>query len=194
VAHHVGLHLLRLATLCAIAGLSACTTPMRPTTLPATAQPPALSPAVQDAVRLDELPPVPVASIADPPIDHSGRKQIGKASYYAKHFDGRKMANGDHFRPTASVAASKTLPLGTTAKVTNLHTGKSATVTVEDRGPYVRGRVMDVTPKVAEKLGMTKHGTAQVVVKPITVPQPNGGVKLGAGAAETPPWNQGVQQ
>ncbi len=138
-------------------------------------------------MRLDQLPAVPVANVADPPIDHSGRKEIGKASFYAKHFDGKKMANGRRFNPTSNVAASKTLPIGTTAKVTDLDTGKSATVTVEDRGPHVRGRVLDVSPKIAKKLSMKKNGTADVVIKPITVPQPNGGVKLGAGAAESSP-------
>jgi rare lipoprotein A len=73
--------------------------------------------------------------------------------------------------------------LGTTAKVTNLDNGKSALVKVEDRGPYVDGRVVDLAPKVAEELEMTKQGIAPVVVAPVAVPLPNGDVKLGAGAA-----------
>ena len=85
------------------------------------------------------------------------------------------------------MAASKTLPFGTTAKVINLQNGKSATVRVEDRGPFVAGRVMDVTFKVAQELGITKHGVVPVEVKPIVVPQPNGEVKLGAGAANLTP-------
>jgi rare lipoprotein A len=145
---------------------------------------------VQLAIWLDQLPPVPVPRSRKPPIDHSGRKEIGEASFYAGHFDGRKMADGHRFNPDANVAASKTLPIGTTAKVTNLETGKSAIVSVEDRGPHVDGRVLDVSPKVAENLDMKKSGTAKVVVKPITVPQPDGEVKLGAGAAETPPWDE----
>jgi rare lipoprotein A len=72
--------------------------------------------------------------------------------------------------------------------VTNLENGKTATVKVEDRGPYVDGRVVNLTPEVAENLGMKHQGVAPVVVKPIAVPQPDGGVKRGAGAAEaTPP-------
>jgi rare lipoprotein A len=89
--------------------------------------------------------------------------------------------------PQANVAASKTLPLGTTAKVINLQNGRSATVRVEDRGPFVAGRVMDVTFKVAQELEISKHGVVPVEVKPIAVPQSNGEVKLGAGAADLTP-------
>ena len=85
------------------------------------------------------------------------------------------------------MAVSKTLPLGTTARVINLQNGKSATVRVEDRGPFVAGRVMDVTFKVAQELEMSKNGVVPVEVKPIAVPQPNGEVKLGAGAADLSP-------
>ena len=138
----------------------------------------------QEARRLDHLPPV-VASGRQ--LDHSGRKQKGHVSYYARRFTNRKMADGRRFDPNTAVAASKTLPLGTTAKVINLENGKSATVTVEDRGPWGRGRVVDVTPKVAEQLDIRKDGVAPVIVAPIVVPQPHGGVKLGAGAADASP-------
>ena len=69
----------------------------------------------------------------------------------------------------------------------NLQNGKSATVRVEDRGPFVAGRVMDVTFKVAQELEIGKHGVVPIEVKPIAVPQPNGEVKLGAGAADLSP-------
>jgi len=119
--------------------------------------------------------------------DRSGRTERGKASYYAETFNGHKMADGRRFSPRSDAAASKTLPIGTTAKVVNLENGKSANVQVEDRGPYARGRVMDVSPKVARSLDMGRTGVAPVEVKPIAIPEPNGKVKLGAGAAETPP-------
>jgi rare lipoprotein A len=150
------------------------------------ATPPLDSPlARQEAKRLDRLPPV--APWGKTPIDHSGRNQMGHASYYAAKFAHRKMADGDHMNPQAHVAASKTLPLGTTAKVINLQNGKSATVRVEDRGPFVASRVMDVTFKVAQELEIGKHGVVPVEVKPIIVPQPNGEMKLGAGAADLSP-------
>jgi rare lipoprotein A len=172
-----------LATrLCAVVGLAACTAPRanEVAQAPLTAS---VDPAMEEAQRLDALPPVPPVHGKHPAIDASGRNEIGRASFYGTRFDGRRMANGDRFDPRESVAASKTLPLGTTAKVIDLDTGHSAIVTVEDRGPHVDGRVLDVSPEVAAKLAMRQKGVAPVVVKPIAVPQPQGSIKLGAGAA-----------
>ena len=81
-----------------------------------------------------------------PAVDRSGAKRVGKASFYANNFAGRKMADGKIMDPQANNAASRTLPLGTTAKVTNLQTGKSAVVVIQDRGPYVDGRIVDLSP------------------------------------------------
>lgn len=146
--------------------------------------PPDSTAAKEEAVRLALQPPLSPHAVKG--ADHSGRKVQGKASYYAHQFDNRKMADGHRFDPGSNVAASKTLPFGTTAKVTNLENGKSANVKVEDRGPYVDGRVVDLTPKVAQELDMKKRGVTPVVVAPIAVPQADGGVKLGAGATEVP--------
>jgi len=119
--------------------------------------------------------------------DRSGRKQADKASTYSGHFQGRKMANGGSFDQHGQAAASKTLPLGTVAKVTNVETGRTAVVKVEDRGPYVDGRIVDVTKSTAEQLGIgSRQGVAPVVVAPIAVPQPDGSVKPGAGAMPGP--------
>jgi rare lipoprotein A len=116
-------------------------------------------------------------------LDRSGRKQIGKASFYSRKFAGRKMADGTPMKPHDDNAASKSLPLGTKAKVTNLETGQSASVTIQDRGPYVRGRIVDLSPATAQEIGITRRqGVARVEVAPITVPQPDGGVKPGDGA------------
>jgi len=124
--------------------------------------------------------------VANPALDHSGRKRVGKASFYAKMFHGRKMANGKRMDPRDDNAASKTLPLGTTAKVTNLETGRSAVVTIEDRGPYVKGRIVDLSPATAQSIGITpQNGLADVEVTPIAVPQPDGSVKPGAAAGES---------
>lgn len=118
-------------------------------------------------------------------LDHSGRKRVGKASFYAKKFTGRKMASGKKMNPRGSNAASKTLPLGTKARVTNLETGQSAVVDIEDRGPYVKGRIIDLSPSTAEKIGIDrKEGIGQVEVAPIAVPQPDGSVKPGAAASD----------
>jgi rare lipoprotein A len=177
----------RLVAAGAFAGVAVCLTPLRQAaagdTTPAAvlAQPGA----VEEARKLDQLPPVTPPNHVK--VDPSGRKEEGKASIYSKSFDGKKMADGERYSPHAEVAASKSLPLGTVAKVTNLDNGKSVEVKVEDRGPFVKDRVVDLTPNAASKLGLTeKQGVAPVMVAPIVVPQPGGGAKAGAGAAELP--------
>lgn len=138
----------------------------------------------EEARKLAQEPPAPPPRGHTVAIDHSGRRETGKVSFYSHKFDGRRMASGKTYDPNAKVAASKTLPLGTEAKVTNLKTGESTTVTVEDRGPFVDGRVLDVTPRAAKDIGLTpQKGVAPAMVSPVTVPQPDGSVKLGAGAA-----------
>lgn len=115
-------------------------------------------------------------------LDRSGRAKVGKASIYARRFAGRTMADGTPMKLDGDNAASKTLPLGTVARVTNLETGQSTAVTIQDRGPYVRGRIIDLPPGKARDIGIThKNGVAAVQVAPIVVPTPDGGVKPGAG-------------
>lgn len=111
------------------------------------------------------MPPAPV--MAAPPVV----KEFGKASYYGPEFAGKKTASGKRFVPSAMTAASKTLPLGTVVKVTNVENGKTAKVVITDRGPYKKGRIIDLTPKAAAKLGMMKAGVASVKVE--TEPKPH---------------------
>jgi rare lipoprotein A len=148
----------------------------------AASPPPDSAAAKHEAERLDSLPPLPPAGPGH--IDHSGRTQKGRGSFYAKSFNNKKMADGHRMNPNSNIAASKTLPLGSVAKVTNLDNGKTATVKIEDRGPYINGRVVDLTPKVADDLDIKGKGVAPVEVKPVTIPEPDGGVKLGSGAAD----------
>lgn len=182
-----GLQCATLAGLAALLGACTAKPPSTATTQDAVmateAVPQQRDPKVQEAEELAQLPPVKPGSR----IDHSGRKQEGKASYYAEHFTNRKMANGRKFNPNTDVAASKSLPLGTTAKVTNVQNGKSTMVKVEDRGPYVNGRVLDLAPKAADQLDIKRQGVAPVIIAPVAVPLPGGDVKLGAGAAEASP-------
>ena len=106
-------------------------------------------------------------------VDRTGKKQVGKASFYAHRFAGRKMADGKPMNPRGDNAASRTLPLGTKAKVTNLETGRSANVTIQDRGPYVKGRIVDLSPATAEQIGLTRdQGIAVVEVAPTQLPEP----------------------
>jgi rare lipoprotein A len=116
-------------------------------------------------------------------LDLSAHERFGVASFYASSFFGRTMADGAPMDPRGNNAASRTLPLGTLAKVTNVANGKSAVVQIEDRGPYVKGRIVDLSPSTAHKIGITtRAGLANVIVAPIAVPLPGGGVKLGAAA------------
>jgi rare lipoprotein A len=117
-------------------------------------------------------------------LDRSGKARKGEASYYGRKFYSKKMADGTRMDPQSNVAASKTLPLGTKARVTNLENGNNEVVEIRDRGPYVKDRIVDVSPKTADKLGLKEDGTAPVEVKPVEVPQPDGSVKPGAGATD----------
>lgn len=91
------------------------------------------------------------------------------------------MADGARMNPRGNNAASRTLPLGTVARVTNTATGKSAIIEIEDRGPYIKGRIVDLSPSTARQIGITRRiGVAKVVVAPIAVPLPDGRIKLGA--------------
>lgn len=118
-------------------------------------------------------------------LDFSGRKRVGQASYYSRRFAGRRMADGTRMRLNHHNAASKTLPLGTIAKVTNLKTGRSAVVKIQDRGPFVKGRIVDLSPATARAVGLSaKDGVAPVEVAPITVPMPDGSTRPGEGARD----------
>jgi rare lipoprotein A len=89
----------------------------------------------------------------------SGGKSQGIASFYS---EGSMTASGEKFDPKELTAAHPTLPFGTKLRVTNTHTGRSVTVRVNDRGPYVPGRVVDVSYSAAQELGMVGRGVAPV--------------------------------
>jgi rare lipoprotein A len=114
-------------------------------------------------------------------IDGSGRILKGHATVFAGDLIGQRMADGGRFDPEASIAASSTLPLGTTARVTNLRNGRIAMVRIRDRMPDANGRILSVSPKVAEVLGVRRAGMFPVTVSPLAVPQSDGSVRLGAG-------------
>ncbi len=89
----------------------------------------------------------------------------GKASYYADKFNGRPTASGETFSNKKLTAAHKTLPFGTEVKVTNATNGKSVKVKINDRGPFVEGRIIDLSKKAAKKLDMIKAGVVDVTVE-----------------------------
>lgn len=92
--------------------------------------------------------------------------QRGKASWYGIRCNGgTKTASGERLADHAPTAAHKTLPMGTKVRVTNLDNGKSEVVRINDRGPYIHGRIIDVTEGVAERLGFLKKGITSVKVE-----------------------------
>ena len=96
-----------------------------------------------------------------------GQAQTGKASFYADKFEGVQTASGEKYRRKKLTAAHKTLPFGTKVRVTNLTNNKSVDVVINDRGPYVEGRVIDLSKSAAEKLGFVNQGIAEVRIEVI---------------------------
>jgi rare lipoprotein A (peptidoglycan hydrolase) len=105
--------------------------------------------------------PHTVAGRGDP-ASHHGR---GVASFYAPQRGCKKTANGEVFNPRLATAASKTLPLPSRVEVTNLENGRKTRVRVNDRGPYVRSRILDVSPAAAKRLGFSDRQVAKVDVR-----------------------------
>ena len=91
--------------------------------------------------------------------------QRGQASWYGPGFAGKPTASGVPFRPWKKTAAHKTLPLGTVVRVTRIDTGKSVRVTINDRGPYAKGRIIDLSKRSARKLNMIQDGVATVEIR-----------------------------
>jgi rare lipoprotein A len=103
----------------------------------------------------------------------AGQIDKGLASYYADKFQGRKTSNGERYDKNKLTAAHRTLPFGTKVKVTNTKTGKSVIVRINDRGPFIKGRIIDVSKKAAKDLGMLKTGVIQVEVRIISSKTPS---------------------
>lgn len=90
--------------------------------------------------------------------------QCGGASWYGPGFDGKKTASGERFNQNAMTAAHRTLPLGSVVQVTDQRTGKSIRVTINDRGPFSGGRIIDLSKGAASKLGFIARGTTKVCI------------------------------
>ncbi|WP_083610236.1 septal ring lytic transglycosylase RlpA family protein [Pontibacter flavimaris] len=104
-----------------------------------------------------------------PSFGEKGYTERGKASYYGRKFQGRKMANGERYKRSKLTAAHRKLPFGTQVEVTNLQNNKSVRVEITDRGPFVRGRIVDLSEAAAKRVGMIKKGVVPVrleVVRP----------------------------
>jgi rare lipoprotein A len=100
-------------------------------------------------------------------------RQVGTASWYGPGFHGKKTASGERFDQNKLTAAHRSLPLDTVVKVTNLDNGKAVKVSINDRGPYVGKRVIDLSRAAAQKLDMTEDGTARVRIEVAELPGSN---------------------
>jgi len=129
------------------------------------------------AVQVGEAEPLAeiariVAELEDPasaPVApaESGYRRIGQgeASYYGHELAGNRTANGERFNPQALTAAHRTLPMGTRLRVTNRSNGKSVIVRINDRGPFAKNRIIDVSLAAAHKIQMVRSGTAMVTLE-----------------------------
>lgn len=104
---------------------------------------------------------------SNPGFGQRGYTEQGKASYYSRKLQGRKMANGEPYRRGKLTAAHKSLPFGTKVKVTNLQTNKTVKVKITDRGPYAKGRIVDLSEAAAKRIGSVKAGVVPVKMKVI---------------------------
>ncbi|MEW9581370.1 septal ring lytic transglycosylase RlpA family protein [Paraburkholderia sp. DGU8] len=123
---------------------------------------PASSPTTQATPLADAKP------LTDDGGETSDFQQTGRASWYGRGFHGRRTANGERYDMHALTAAHRTLPLGSYVRVTNPATSRSVVVRINDRGPYARGRVIDLSMAAANALDMRRCGTARVKIEGLT--------------------------
>jgi rare lipoprotein A len=109
--------------------------------------------------------PPPALTPAPPPRTSAQPSKTVRASYQGKQAAGRPTASGEPYDPDELTAASKIFPIGSTLLVTNPANGKSVKVRINDRGPHVRGRSLDLSKRAAEELGITEKGVARLKVK-----------------------------
>lgn len=132
---------------------------------------PALNTAPLYAAEVSEL---PLENSSSFPQDNRGVTTLiperalaaeGTASYYSRKFQGRKTASGESFNCNHFTAAHRSLPFGTSVRVINLDNGKQVVVRINDRGPHLKGRIIDVSPAAAREIGLFGNGTANVRIE-----------------------------
>lgn len=142
-----------------------------------------------------EIAPPQPAALPPAPIPETPRvvfNEIGTASWYGRSHHGRKTASGERYDMHAMTAAHRTLPFKTKARVTNLDTGKSVEVVITDRGPFKRGRIIDLSSQAAKALEMHADGVAPVRVEVLEgdmaeAPPPKTGTPKPAASKAAPP-------
>jgi rare lipoprotein A len=120
----------------------------------------------KNVIQAVEIAQDPVAPVAPPIIEETVEQAThiadGHASYYGSELAGNRTASGERFNPRALTAAHRTLPLGTKVRVTNQANGKSVIVRINDRGPFVKSRLIDVSYAAAQQISMIRSGHARV--------------------------------
>jgi rare lipoprotein A len=107
-----------------------------------------------------------------PQASPTGSGHLTLASWYGPGFNGQRTSSGEIFRENRLTAASRTLPMGSETRVTNLSNGKSVVVRINDRGPYVHGRGIDLSEGAARDIGLTRKGVARVRLTSLDEPSP----------------------
>ena len=137
-----------------------------------TSKQPKPAPATQEALRpngrLRVGPPYTIKGVRYVPRHDPDYDEVGMASWYGQPFHGRKTASGERFDMNAMTAAHRTLPFGAWVRVTNLDNGRQVVLRVNDRGPFSKNRIIDVSKRAAESLGFRRKGTTKVRVQFIT--------------------------
>lgn len=147
---------LRAVSVCVVLCCMSCSAPLPP---------PASTVAPPSANLRPWQKPYRVQGVSYTPLlDHQGFVEQGLASWYGKDFHGRKTSNGEIYDMYAMTAAHKTLPLGVCVRVENKNNGRVEVARINDRGPFVAGRIIDLSYTLADKLGVVGPGTAPVVV------------------------------
>lgn len=117
--------------------------------------------------------PIPAASYYAPGPENYRSSHTEVASWYGPGFAGRRTSNGETYNPEELTAASRTLPLGSHVRVMNPDTGRSVVVRINDRGPYVHGRSLDLSHGAAQQIGLTGKGVGRVQVTPTATSTPS---------------------
>lgn len=182
----------RLAVLaglaCGIVGVSGCRHGNRAQMPPPQAMPPAaeqpVNPPPAPPAETEAPPParIPVTPVPSGGVDAADLRyvethrplysQVGNATWYSAPYEGRRTAAGQVFSDSAMTAAHRTLPMGSLIEVTNLITGQSGIMRITDRGPFVEGRILDMTIASAKATGVYRSGVARVRIDVYETPKP----------------------
>lgn len=154
---------------CAAQRLVTPTAPMKPQEAPRDEPPQAEAATASPADASAPVPPEALESAGSPIEAEAASKpsQVGEASYYSSKFQGRRTASGERYDMHALTAAHRTLPLGSYVRVSNLSKTRSVVVRINDRGPFVKGRMIDLSFAAASVLGLQHAGRARVVLEPV---------------------------